>query len=75
MATKEKFDYAKAMERLGEIVAKVEDRNTSLDDIGGLVKESSSLIRKCREYLRSVRSEIEAVEKSGEGEDEEKKPF
>ncbi len=56
--SKEKFDYTKAVVRLDEIAAKVEDPKTSLDDIGGLVKESRRLIKECREYLRSVRESI-----------------
>lgn len=54
----EKFDYARAMAELEGIAAKVEDPKTSLDDIGGLVKESRRLIKECREYLRSVRESI-----------------
>ena len=56
--SKEKFDYTKAVVRLDEIAAKVEDPKTSLDDIGGLVKESRRRIKECREYLRSVRESI-----------------
>lgn len=55
---KDKFDYSKAMAKLEEIAAKVEDPQTSLDDIGPLVKQSKELIAACREYLRSVREEI-----------------
>lgn len=55
-----KFDYSKAVAELDEIVNKVEDPNTSLDDIGNLVKRSKELIAACREYLRSVRDSIEA---------------
>ena len=55
----QKFDYTKAMARLEEIAAKVEDPKTSLDDIAGLVKESQTLIGACREYLRTVRESIE----------------
>lgn len=55
----EKFDYAKAMAELEGIAAKVEDPNTSLDDIGALVSRSKTLIEQCRNYLRSVRESIE----------------
>ena len=61
--TEEKFDYSKAVTELEQIAAKVEDPQTSLDDIGALVKRSKELIEKCREYLRSVRESIEEQDK------------
>lgn len=57
--SEEKFDYSKTMSELEEIAAKVEDPNTSLDDIGALIGRSKELIEKCRNYLRSVRESIE----------------
>lgn len=61
--SEEKFDYSKAVGELEQIAAKVEDPQTSLDDIGALVKRSKELIGKCREYLRSVRESIEEQDK------------
>ena len=58
----EKFDYARVMAELEGIAAKVEDPKTSLDDIGALVKRSSELVKSCREYLRTVREDIEKEE-------------
>ena len=58
----EKFDYARAMAELEGIAAKVEDPKTSLDDIGALVKRSSELVKSYREYLRTVREDIEKEE-------------
>ena len=58
----EKFDYARAMAELEGIAAKVEDPKTSLDDMGALVKRSSELVKSCREYLRTVREDIEKEE-------------
>ena len=55
----EKFDYTKAVAELDEIVAKVENPETSLDDIGALVKRSKVLIEACRQYLRTVRESID----------------
>ncbi len=57
---KVKFDYSKAVEELDMIAAKVEDPQTSLDDIGALVKRSKELIEACRGYLRSVRESIDS---------------
>ncbi len=65
------FDYSAAMAELREIADKVENPNTSLDDIGALVKRSRELIRNCRNYLRSVREEIESdPDAEGEGPDD-----
>lgn len=57
--TEQRFDYSAAMEELERIAAKVEDPQTSLDDIGALVKRSKELIEACRNYLRSVRESID----------------
>lgn len=59
---KEKFDYTKAVAELDGIAAKIEDPQTSLDDIGALVSRSKVLIKQCREYLRSVRESIQEEE-------------
>lgn len=58
----EKLDYSKAVAELDQIAAKVENPETSLDDIGTLVKRSKELIAQCRQYLRSVRESIEDAE-------------
>ena len=59
----EQFDYAKAIARLEEIAAKVENPETKLDDIDSLVGESKQLRKACREYLRSVREKIDSIDK------------
>lgn len=59
MEEKEKFDYAKAMGEIDGIVAKIEDPNTGIDDIGALVKRSKELVSSCRDYLRTVRETVE----------------
>lgn len=57
----EKFDYAKAMEELEQIAAKVEDPATGLDDIEKYIKRSEELIQGCRKYLRSAREKIDTL--------------
>ena len=52
----EKFDYAKAVEELEKIAAKVEDPATKLDDIDALVA------RACRAYLRTVQERIDKLD-------------
>ena len=56
--TETEFDYAEAMAELEKIAAKVEDPDTSLDDIGALVNRSKELVARCREYLRTVRDSV-----------------
>ena len=59
----EKFDYAKAVEELEKIAAKVEDPATKLDDIDALVGRSNTLLKACREYLRGVKEKIDKLDK------------
>ena len=54
----EKFDYAKAVEELEAIAAKVEDPNTGVDDIDRYVKRSMELLEACRAYLRGARETV-----------------
>lgn len=54
----EKFDYAKAVEELAAIAAKVEDPKTGVDDIDRYVKRSKELLEACRAYLRGVRETV-----------------
>ena len=56
----EKFDYAKAVEELEKIAAKVEDPATKLDDIDALVARSNGLLKACRAYLRKL-DDIDAL--------------
>lgn len=57
----EKFDYAKAIEELEAIAAKVEDPKTAIEDIDKYIKRSEELISACRDYLRGVREKIDAM--------------
>ena len=59
----EKFDYAKAIQELEEIAAKVENPETRLDDINALVERSKELVKQCREYLRTVKDTIDSLDK------------
>lgn len=58
-----KFDYAKAIEELDQIAAKVENPETKLDDIDALVVRSKELLKQCREYLRTVKDRIDSLDK------------
>lgn len=51
----EDFDYAKAIEELEQIVAKVEDPATGIGEIDRYMKRSKELVEACRAYLRGAR--------------------
>jgi exodeoxyribonuclease VII small subunit len=57
-----KFDYAKAVAALEEILAKVEDPATGVDDIDRYVRQAEELTARCREYLRGVRETVDAID-------------
>ena len=57
----EKFDYGKAVARLEEILSKVEDPSTGVDDIDKYVKEAESLGSRCRKYLRELRDKADSI--------------
>jgi len=59
---KENFEYAKAVEELEAIAAKVEDPDTSIDDIDRYMKRSKELLESCRAYLRGRRESLEGGE-------------
>ncbi|MBQ9185784.1 MAG: exodeoxyribonuclease VII small subunit [Bacteroidales bacterium] len=55
----QKFDYAKAMAALEKMASDAQDPKTPVEDIGAMVKESKTLVKECRDYLRSLRDTIE----------------
>jgi exodeoxyribonuclease VII small subunit len=57
----ENFDYAKAMEELEAIAAKVEDPKTGIEDIDKYIKRSEELVCACREYLRGAREKLDGL--------------
>lgn len=59
---KETFDYAKAVEELEVIAAKVEDPQTGIGDIDRYIKRSEELIAACRAYLRGAREKLDAMD-------------
>lgn len=53
-----KFEYAKAIEELEAIAAKVEDPKTGIEDIDKYIKRSEELVTACRDYLRGAREKL-----------------
>lgn len=54
----EDFDYAKAIEELEQIAAKVEDPSTGIGEIDKYMKRSKQLVEACRAYLRGAREAL-----------------
>ena len=54
----EKFGYAKAVEELEAIAARVEDPGTGIEDIDKYMKRSKELLEACRSYLRGAREKV-----------------
>lgn len=57
----EKFDYNEAIAELEKIAVRVEDPATGLDEIDRCIKRSDELIGRCREYLCTVRNQIDTL--------------
>lgn len=55
----ERFDWSEAVSELESIAAKMEDPSVGIDEIDKLVKRSGELVEQCRQYLRTVRENIE----------------
>ena len=53
-----KFEYAKAIEELEAIAAKVEDPKTGIEDIDKYIRRSEELVAACRDYLRGAREKL-----------------
>ena len=58
----QKFEYAKAVEELEAIAAKVENPQTGIEDIEKYMKRSQELIAACRVYLRGAREKLDSFE-------------
>ena len=52
------FDYAKAIEELETIAARVEDPQTGIDDMEKQIRRSEELVDACRAYLRGAREKL-----------------
>lgn len=57
----EKFDYNEAVAELEKIAARAEDPATGLDDIDRCIRRADELIVRCREYLRTIRNQIDTL--------------
>jgi len=61
------IDFEKALEKLEEIVAKLEKGDSSLDTSLKQYEEGIGLVRECREKLGKAKSKIEELIKNDDG--------
>jgi exodeoxyribonuclease VII small subunit len=61
MATNVSGEFETALQRLEEIVAKLERDNVALDESVALFKEGKGLAQKCERLLKDAQASIEAA--------------
>ena len=61
MANKKK-GFDQAYEELQEIVASIKDDETGIDSLSSKMKRAKELVEFCRDKLREVEEDIEAIE-------------
>ncbi len=56
--------YSKAMERLEEIIAKIENEQIDVDELSDKVKEAVALVKLCKDKIEKAELQVkEVVEK------------
>jgi len=56
--------YSKAMERLEEIIAKIENEEIDVDELSEKVKEAVALVKLCKDKIEKAELQVkEVVEK------------
>lgn len=56
--TTKNLSYDEAFSRLEAIVAQLEEQDLGMDELTGLVREASSLVKTCRKKLKATEEEI-----------------
>ena len=59
--TAKKFNYKKALEEIEQIVQKIENEESDIDELSDLVKRAAELIKLCKTKLKDTNSELEAI--------------
>ncbi len=57
----DKMTYTKAVARLEEIMEAVQGSKLDVDELSGLLKEASELVKFCREKLYKVDEEVKTL--------------
>ncbi len=55
------FSYEEALEELQQIVQQLQDGGINMDQLAERARRAADLIRQCRERLREVEGEIDAL--------------
>ena len=50
-----KFDYGKSVHDIEELIGKIEDPSTGIEEAGKLISKASETLEKCYAFLRSER--------------------
>lgn len=53
--------YQKAVKKLDEIIARIENEDIDVDELAARVKEAVSLIRLCRKKIETAKIEVQQV--------------
>lgn len=53
--------YSKALEKLEEILSKIEDEEIDIDDLGDKVKEAAELVKVCKDKIARAELEVKDV--------------
>ena len=56
-----KLNYTQAMQRLEEIVAKIESGEMNIDSLTDNLKEAKELMNFCKEKLTKVENEVKTI--------------
>lgn len=64
--TAEKITYAEAVAEIEDILAKMNDNELDIDQLGAYVERASTLITLCKEKLLKAQKQVEKVMKSEE---------
>jgi exodeoxyribonuclease VII small subunit len=62
--------YSKAMERLEEIIRKIENEEIDIDELSDKVKEAVNLVKLCKEKVEKAELEVKEVVEGFEKEQE-----
>jgi exodeoxyribonuclease VII small subunit len=65
--------YSKAMERLEDIIRKIENEEVDIDELSDKVKEAVSLVKICKEKVERAELEVKEVVEAFEKEEKKEK--
>lgn len=68
--TKKKLSYKEAIQEVEEILQQIENEELDVDELSEKVKKAATLLKWCREKLRSTEEEVDSILKDIHPEDE-----